>query len=120
MDVSPNVRKLAQEKLNSVLSEVLSHSNDSGISWTRYCVEQIVLLERTNKCLVEFDEELGNVRDETGEILHSISNSSNKDFRSIFGLLFSMCFIQLYMGDEEIVQITQELISLYQSESQKR
>lgn len=114
-DVSPNIRKLSQEKLNSVLSEVLSQGGD--VSWPRYCVEQVVQLEKTSKCLIEFDEELKKVRDETFEILQSLSNSG--DFSTVFDLLFSMCFIQLYMGDEEIVQITQELISLYESETQK-
>lgn len=118
-DASPNIRKMAQEKLNAVLSEVLSRSGESGITWPRYCVEQIALLEKTSKCLVEFDEELGKVRDETSAILRSVSTSSKGDFDNVFGLLFSMCFIQLYMGDEEIVQITQELISLYQKEVDK-
>ncbi|KAI5961073.1 POL5 [Candida margitis] len=122
-DVSPNIRKLAQEKLNSILSEVLSRDSGSTASWPRYCVDQIMSLQKTNKCLVEFDEELAAVRDATSDILQSSGDSSGSssgnDFHDVFELLFSMCFIQLYMGDEEIVQITHELISLYENQVDK-
>ncbi|KAI5965362.1 POL5 [Candida pseudojiufengensis] len=111
-DLSPNLRKLCQEKLNSTLSDLLA--GDDYFWWPSYCARRITELENSKTCIIELDEELTENKQEILKIFELLKSEESEIFQ-IFKLLFSMCFIQLYIGDEDIISITQDLISLYET-----
>ncbi|CAK9441422.1 uncharacterized protein LODBEIA_P52900 [Lodderomyces beijingensis] len=127
---SPQIRKCAQEKLNSLLSEVMTQTFQHK-SWSFYCYQQILSLEKSRKCLVEFDDELIQVKQQTIAMISTIESlcqkrkkktekeivkSSDSDTLEMFELLFTLCFIQLYSEDEEIVQILSELTVVFEKQ----
>lgn len=118
---SPNIRKLAQEKLNVILAEVVLRTHDKEL-WAYFCFQQLVALDKSHKCLVEFDDELLQVRDETITLIQTTHDlekereSSAGGTLKMFELLFSMCFLQLHQEDEEIVQIINELKLVFEKQ----
>lgn len=122
--VSLNVRKLCQDRLNSILSDIIN-AQMKDHSWPlTTCIMHIKKLDASDKyiALLEFDDELQKVKEETFEILNGIDdlfNLVNKkqsykiDQLRCFKLLFSMILIQFYMGDEEAVTVLDELKMCY-------
>jgi DNA polymerase phi len=117
-EIPANTRKYAQEKLNAILSEVINMKRSDGSSWSLYCVNCIISLEENDKYQpqVEFDDEIKEVKSETICMLDNIKelNSLAKEtFKKeqfyCFELMFSMVLLQLYLGDEEAVQVLGEL-----------
>lgn len=122
--VSGNIRKLAQDRLNTFLSETMSTTR-KGSSYASYCIKQIEKLEQSKlyKINLELDEELTSVKQECSDLLVSIKELSSikstkksvKDQLGCFELLFSMVLIQLYMGDDETVTVLGELKTCYEN-----
>ncbi|ODV70552.1 DNA polymerase V [Hyphopichia burtonii NRRL Y-1933] len=121
-NISGNIRKLSQDRLNSFLSDTLSSTKSK--SYTSFCIKYINKLEKSDEyqLSLEFDDELINVKSECHELLSSIKElnkmtklESRKDQLKCFELLFSMVLIQLYMGDDETVTVLGELRGCYES-----
>lgn len=118
---SGNVQKLAQERLNSYLSEVISHKRKDH-SWSLYCVKQIQKFEKNpDYALVSsLDGDLAELKNDTLNLLDTIKDSAKKN-NSIreqhycFELLFSMVLIQLYMGEAESVGVLEEVKTCYEN-----
>lgn len=117
--VSNNVLKLIQDKLNSFLSEVISQRRKDH-SWSLYCVKQIEKFEKddTLEPILELDDDLLAIKNDTLEMLDTIKDamkrdSSRKEQHYCFELLFSMVLIQLYMGEAETVGILEEVKTCY-------
>lgn len=122
--VSGNIRKLCQDRLNSVLSDIINIQM-SDRSWPlSTCLSYINKLEISDdyENLLQFDETLLNVKEEAlavlAEIDVSLKNSRKNDTQKrdqldCFKLLFSMILIQFYMGDEEAVTVLDELKMCY-------
>lgn len=120
-NVSGNIRKLAQDRLNTFLSETMSIKR-KGSSYATYCIKQIEKVEKTQsyKINLEFDEELLAIKQDCTDLLASIKElicmkSDKKDQLACFELLFSMVLIQLYMGDDETVTALGELKACYEN-----
>lgn len=116
---SNNVVKLAQDRLNSYLSEVISQKRKDH-SWSLYCVKQIEKLERSDDCelILELDGDLAAIKNDTLEMLDTVKDmmkrdESSKNQQYCFELLFSMVLIQLYMGEAETVGVLEEIKSCY-------
>lgn len=117
--VSTNVVKLAQDRLNSYLSEVISQKRKDH-SWSLYCVKQIEKFEKKEdyELVLELDGDLAAIKDETLQMLDTIKDMMKRDESSIdqqycFELLFSMVLIQLYMGESETVGVLEEIKTCY-------
>ncbi|KAK6464587.1 DNA polymerase [Scheffersomyces coipomensis] len=122
--VSENVKSACQERLNSILADIINLKRSDNISWAYYCLKYIFKLEESSKFknLIDFDEELLVIKQETSVILKSISelmtitkSESKKDQLHCFELLYSMVLIQMYMGDDEAVQVIGELNLCYEN-----
>ncbi|KAG2734084.1 hypothetical protein G9P44_003609 [Scheffersomyces stipitis] len=121
--VSINIRNICQERLNSILSDIINQRRPDKSSWSGYCVKYITKLESSSKYqnLVELDEELTTLKAETLDTLASIDefggmtqNPAKKDQLYCFELMFSLVLVQLYMGDEETVQVLNEVKLCYE------
>ena len=120
--ISKFLQSICKEKFNSILSEIitlkLSHRNYK--TWSTFCYKIIDKLSQDpeNKCLVEFDDEISIVKQETAELLSTIIelNTKSSDKLYIFELMFSMCLIQLYMEDEETIQVINELKLVFENQ----
>ncbi|KAG7195804.1 DNA-directed DNA polymerase [Scheffersomyces spartinae] len=108
------------EKLNSMLSEFISVQRQGTMSWSFYCCKQIQLFEEQGlELYTELDEELNAVKSETMILLDSFKDLSKLHAKKAdqfycFELLFSMVLVQLYTGDEEAVQVLNELKLCYE------
>lgn len=122
--VSGNIRKICQDRLSSVLSDIINiQMNDR--SWPlSTCLSSINKLEISDdyENLLQFDETLLNVKEEALAVLADIDGSlknsrkndnQKRDQLDCFKLLFSMILIQFYMGDEEAVTVLDELKMCY-------
>ncbi|RCK64872.1 DNA polymerase V [Candida viswanathii] len=120
VNVSKFLQSVAKERLSSVLSELITTrlSNSKYTTWSTFCFETIKELSKSEKCLVEFDEDLAVVEQQTSDLLNTIIelNKASSDKLYIFELLFSMCLIQLYMEDEETVQVINELKLVFENQ----
>lgn len=120
INISKFLQSVAKERLSSLLSELITTrlSNENNFTtWSTFCFQTIKELSQTEKCLVEFDEDLALVEQETSDLLKTIielNKSSDKLY--IFELLFSMCLIQLYMEDEETVQVINEIKLVFENQ----
>ena len=120
INISKFLQSVAKERLSSILSELITTrlSNENNFTtWSTFCFQTIKELSQTEKCLVEFDEDLALVEQETSDLLKTIielNKSSDKLY--IFELLFSMCLIQLYMEDEETVQVINEIKLVFENQ----
>lgn len=119
--VSGNIQKLAQEKLNSYLSEVISQKRKDH-SWSLYCVKQIQKLEKNPdyELISSLDGDLAELKNDTLSVLDTIKgstrkNTSAKEQHYCFELLFSMVLIQLYMGEAESVGVLEEVKACYEN-----
>ncbi|EGW30571.1 uncharacterized protein SPAPADRAFT_143611 [Spathaspora passalidarum NRRL Y-27907] len=121
-EVSDNIRDICQERLRSILGEVISVKRDDGRSWSTFCLQLIQKLEKSEKCIVELDEELTSVKSDTMTILNDILELEAKAPSQqlyCFELLFSMVLMELYMMDEETIQVINELKLCYESQFDK-
>ncbi|CUM48788.1 unnamed protein product [Debaryomyces fabryi] len=122
--VSGNIKKICQDRLSSVLSDIINiQMNDR--SWPlSTCLSYINKLETSEdyENLLEFDETLLTVKEEALDVLKEIEESlknlrkndnQKRDQLDCFKLLFSMILIQFYMGDEEAVTVLDELKMCY-------
>lgn len=117
--VSNNILKLAQDRLNSYLSEVISQKRKDH-SWSLYCVKQIEKLERNDEyeLVLELDGDLAAIKNDTIDMLDTVKDfmkrdESRRDQQYCFELLFSMVLIQLYMGEAETVSVLEEIKTCY-------
>lgn len=124
-DVSVNIRKLSQDRLNTFLSDTMTLKRKDS-SYSSYCLKHIRSLEKSdeNVLVLEFDDELLDIKKECYDLLSGIkelsklktaSENGKKDQLMCFDLLFSMVLIQLYMGDDETVTVLGELKACYES-----
>lgn len=119
--VSGNTAKLAQDRLNSFLSEVISQKRKDH-SWSLYCVKQIEKLEKDDdyELILELADELQTVKLECVTLLGKIKSlmkegtDASKEQQYCFELLFSMVLIQLYTGEAETVTVLEELKACYE------
>lgn len=115
--LSSSIVKLAQDRLNSYLSEVISQRRKEH-SWSLYCVKQIEKLEKSSEyeLILELDGDLDAIKTDVIEILDTIKDSKKKDDNDqhyCFELLLSMVLIQLYMGEAEAVGVLEEIKTCY-------
>lgn len=117
--VSDNVSRLAQDRLNSFLSGVISQKR-KGHSWSLYCVKHIGKLEKSDQLehRLELTEELSLIRSQALDLLDTIKShvkdDSASDANYCFELLFSMVILQLLSGEAEAVNVLQELQMCYE------
>lgn len=117
--VSSWVRLAFQERLGSILSELMSNTR-KGHSWARYCVRQIAELEKNPNLeyVLELSDELAAIKDLTVGMLDTIKTAITKNIKVqqqlAFELLFSMVLIQLYMGESEAAGVLEELTAVYE------
>ncbi|CAI5760753.1 unnamed protein product [Candida verbasci] len=107
--LSNNIVKLSQEKLNSILSAVVSSKNGTQ-SWSLYVYNKIQSYKKTKECLIEFDESITTIEQDTRKLIKGLKSS---DY--IFELLFSMCLIQMYMEEPDVVEIINDLRDIYEN-----
>lgn len=125
-NVSVNIKNLSQERLNSILADVINFKTTKGEPWPLFCINYITELETDEdkfSLLESFDESLTSNKQETLEILAGIKKSIRKatkkndenqvDQLFCFQLLFSMVLIQFYTADEEAVSVLDELKLCY-------
>lgn len=118
--VSPKMVEICQDRLNSILSDIIN-TKRKGLSWSSYCCKYIQKLEASEEyaLISEFDEELTSVKEEMSTLLQSIldltkkGKSKTRSELFCFELLFSMVLIQFYMGDEETTLVLEELKVCY-------
>lgn len=117
--VSSWIRLAFQERLGSILSELMSNTR-KGHSWARYCVRQIGELEKNPNLeyALELSDELAAIKDLTVGMLDTIKTAIAKNIKVqqqlAFELLFSMVLIQLYMGESEAAGVLEELSAVYE------
>lgn len=123
--VSGNIKKICQDRLNSILSDIINIPMKDH-SWPlSTCITYIKKLESSGEYenLLDFDDTLITVKEDTLSVLEEIEQSlgkvkkdnQRKDQLNCFKLLFSMILIQFYMGDEETVTVLDELKVSYQN-----
>lgn len=120
LEIGEKVSAIFTDKLNSMLSEFISVQRQGKMSWSYYCCKQLQLFEDQGLELYNgFDEELTSVKNETMALLDSFKDltklhAKKADQFYCFELLFSMVLIQFYTGDEEAVQVLNELKLCYE------
>ncbi|OBA22490.1 DNA polymerase V [Metschnikowia bicuspidata var. bicuspidata NRRL YB-4993] len=118
-NVSPNVLKLVQDRLNSFLAESIAQKR-KGHSWSLYCVKQIDKLEKRDELelVLQLSDELSAIKTECFSMLDTIKHAMKKSQAAkndqyCFELLFSMNLLQLYMGETETVGVLEDLKATY-------
>ncbi|KAK6457783.1 DNA polymerase [Scheffersomyces xylosifermentans] len=121
--VSLNIRNICQDRLNSILADIINLRRIDKSTWSSYVIKYISKLETSSKyvSLTDFDEELTALKEETLKTLNSISelsklteSASKRDQLYCFELMFSLVLVQLYMGDDETVQVINEIKVCYE------
>lgn len=108
--ISKNIRSLCQDRLNSILGDIINYKRNSS-SWSMYAVKYIQKLESKYELEQTFDDELSQVKAECLELLNTVEKMKSKasDTLYSFELLFSMVLLQIYMGDEDSFTVVNEL-----------
>lgn len=111
---SEAVHKTSQERVSSILAELISVPREKG-SWPLLCVEYIRKLEASKKyqILSELEGELATVADSCYEKIKEVNKLEKSAQNSCLELMFSMVYIQLYMGDTEAVSTFEDLLVCY-------
>ncbi|KAK6202829.1 DNA polymerase [Scheffersomyces amazonensis] len=121
--LSTHIKNICQEKLNSILAEVINLKRSDN-TWAYFTLKYLLKLEESSKFknLTEFDEEILVVKQETTDVLKTIVElysatkvESKIDQLRCFELLYSMVLLQLYLGEDEAVQIIAELNMCYEN-----
>jgi DNA polymerase phi len=122
-EVNP-IAEFAQERLNSILSDIISIPRTDNQTWS-YKTLNFLLTESEDsssdlKPIFEFDDEISTTLNKTFKILKKIrsfresSNHLDNSTLLIFELLNSMVLLQLYTGDfTESIEILSELQDYY-------
>ncbi|ODV98359.1 hypothetical protein PACTADRAFT_48137 [Pachysolen tannophilus NRRL Y-2460] len=110
-----NISKTCQDRLNSILSEIISIKTKDNVSWPYKILQRILKHENDSskwQLKTKFDEELDLLKQESllklKEIINLKSEKSTLQLEC-FELLFSMSILQVYAGDEESIGVIQEL-----------
>lgn len=118
-NVSPNVLKLVQDRLNSFLSEFIGQKRKDH-SWSLYCVKQIEKIEKRGELqlVLELSDDLVAIKKECFEMLDTIKHAMKQNPRTrndqyCFELLFSMNLLQLYLGETETISVLEDLKASY-------
>lgn len=118
-NVSNNVMRLAQDRLNSFLADVISQKRKNH-SWSLFCVKQLEKLEKNDdyELALELSEELQSIKQDCLDTLETIKDAMKRDSENsekhyCFELLFSMVLIQLYTGEAETVSVLEEVKACY-------
>lgn len=120
--VSSYINHVTQERLNSLLSDVISQKR-KGHLWSFYCIEQIKKNEtkEDQRLLFEPEGDLQLVKDESLKLLLTVielqkkGSETRKEQQYCFELLLSMSLLQLYSGDGEAIGVLEELKDCYES-----
>lgn len=111
--------EFTQERLNSILSDVISIQRTDNQTWSFKTLSSLLeLVDKGYTPLLQFDEELETVRLKSLKILKKIRSKRECDHSDtskllVFELLFSMVILQLYSGDADSVSTLQELQDYY-------
>lgn len=113
------ISEFAQERLNSILSDVVTIERTDNQTWSFKTLSSLLDYAKDHKPIFDFDEELKAVKDKSLKILKKIRNKreSSKHIDNsrllVFEILFSMVTLQLFSGDTESVDTLQELQDYY-------
>ena len=115
-------QKACQDKLNTLLGEIIEDKRADGSSWAHFCVAYVLKLEGSDKYrgLVEFDEEIAEVRQEAVTTLESVhemlvAGTARSDQFYCFEMLFAMALMQLQLGEDEAVAVLGDLRFCYET-----
>lgn len=120
------LRKLFQDRLNSVISDCIGGGRNRQLNILPYCIKELKKFERSSshELLVELDDDLNSVKNRVYHTLKSLKTSieSTKNEESFekrklecFQTLFCIALLELYKNDEEAVTVIEELTSCYNS-----
>ncbi|QLQ82222.1 hypothetical protein HG537_0G04770 [Torulaspora globosa] len=109
------INTLANERLQSILSEVMQSNNQSH-SYQYYALQVIIDAESSGKQLTtKMDQSLNEIKESALKVLSNVSTDlGNAQLRGI-EMLLSMSLLQLYSGEGDAVQIVEELCSFYEN-----
>ncbi|WEJ95588.1 DNA-directed DNA polymerase [Yamadazyma tenuis] len=119
-NVSINIRNMCQDRLNSILGDIINTKTNNS-SWSLYCIKYIRKLEKSSnyEFISELDQELARVKSECSTLLQKVEDLSqdtgSDDKIYSFELLFSMILLQIYMGDEDSFSVVDELKACFES-----
>lgn len=110
--LSNTVQKVAQERLSSILSEFISIPREEG-SWPLVCVKHIHKSQSSSKYIVaaELEGELSNVAERCYSKVQGLVIQKKDGQLECLELMFSMVYIQLFMGDAEAVSTYEDLLT---------
>ncbi|CDK24243.1 unnamed protein product [Kuraishia capsulata CBS 1993] len=121
---SDKIAKISQDRMTSILSEILHLQRKDDISWTSGIIQTIEKLAQDPGFVLRtsFDEEIEEFKSDSMKTLSSIwllikdAKTKGLDTKLLmsFDLLFSSTLLQLYSGDAESVGIFQELQVAYE------
>lgn len=108
--ISANVRTTATERINSILAELMSVPRSKG-SWPLVCVTYIRKLLMSSKytLVTELEEELAAISEECYGRIQELNAAEDNPQNRCLELVFSMIFIQMYMGDAEAVTTYEDM-----------
>lgn len=107
------INKLARERLNSILSELMSIPNESH-SWQFQALEIIFQEESLGKELANpLDETLKEIKDTSVKVLEDVSTAITDPRSRGLESLLSMCVLGMYSGEAESVSIIEELCTFH-------
>lgn len=109
------INTLANDRLQSIMSEIMP-SNSEDHSCQYYALQVIREAESTGRHLaVKLDESLDTVKEKALKILSLVSTDlKNPQLRGI-EMLLSMSLLQLYGGEEDAIQVVEELCEFYEN-----
>jgi len=113
------ISEFAQERLNSILSDVVTIERTDNQTWSYKTLSSLLDYSKDHTPIFEFDEELQAVKDKSLKVLKKIRNKRESSKHAdnsrllVFELLFSMVTLQLFSGDAESVDTLQELQDYY-------
>lgn len=113
------IAEFAQERLNSILSDVVTIERNDNNTWSYKTLSSLLDYSKDHTPIFEFDDELKAVKDKSLKILKKIRNKRESSKYAdnsrllVFELLFSMVTLQLFSGDAESVDTLQELQDYY-------
>ncbi|KAH3672052.1 hypothetical protein WICMUC_004453 [Wickerhamomyces mucosus] len=131
-EVSENnspIVEFAQERLNSILSDVISIPRTDNQTWSYKALSYILEFQSSTDLvpIFQFDEEINTIKDKSLKTLKKIKSKreSLKHLQAnskllVFELLFSMILLQLFTGDSGDSVMTLEELLDYYSESKSK
>lgn len=123
-DISNAVREQAQQRLESIVSQILTLDKNNPLKCLQFIVKCIKELALKRESVVVFDDTLEDVKSQTSSFISIIQeerniskprNAGSLEQAACFEILFSMLFIQYYMGDEEAFGVFEDVKLCYDS-----